>query len=180
MIGEFRASRFLAPGLLVVAMLGCQRERAVEKLRKSEPSAAAATATPVDRLLPGELSASSQLVFGLPIPNGMRIERAFPDAVHLVGEVTVPGLVEYLRKHARIGAPELTATMLLFERVKIPSQGENRLYEFQILQRGPELKLLVKDVTRPELPSPPMSDEERWKRAGRKPDGAPLNFADLR
>lgn len=171
----------LALLLLSCSTTACGRRSADGLQERATPAKSSAPLTPVDRLLPGELSASSQQAFGLPVPKGMRIDRAFPDAAYLIGEVTLAGLTEYLRTQARVGAPEVSAKSILFERAKIPAQGEDKLYQFRLTQRGREVQLVIRDVSTPvNAPTTPMSDEERWRRVGRKPNGDPLDVADLR
>jgi hypothetical protein len=168
---------------ITIALLGivaCQhRDSTLAAKPGNSASASAPVQVPLDHLRPGELAESAQQVFGFPIPRGMSIERAFPDAAHLVGEVNVSELATYVSKHAQVGAPELTATLLRFDRARIPSQGEQRQYRFDISQHGRQVQLLVKDVT-PAPTQPGLTEEERWRQAGLKPNGAPLDIADLR
>jgi hypothetical protein len=181
----FRNSTFVTAMLAAAACTqfaatGCH---ARDSHRGAGPGAAASSASgqavPLDRLLPGELSASSALVFGFPIPVGMHVERSFADAAHLVGEVTVNGLVDYVRKHATVKAPELADSVLVFDPVHIPSQGESRQYRFEISSGGRKVRLLVRDVTAPPQ-QPGLTDEERYRQAGLSPNGVPLNATELR
>jgi hypothetical protein len=170
----------VALALILLGTTACHRGDSASRTKPSIASGlVASAAVPLDRLLPGELSTSSQLVFGFPVPNGMIIERAFPEEVHLVGEVTVGGLSDYIRKHAEVGPPELVGAILRFDRAHIPNQDKTRQYRFEVTQRGRQVRLLVMDVTPPPV-QPGLSDEERWKQAGLKPNGEPLNISDLR
>jgi hypothetical protein len=177
-VGIAVASIILAA--VLVAGSGCHGRNSASKSKVGAGSTtASANALPLDRLLKGELSESSALVFGFPVPNGMTVERVFPDAAHLVGEITVGGLLDYVRKHAKVGAPELTGSMMVFDPVSIPSQGERRRYRFEINSSGGRVRLLVRDTTPPPL-QPGLSDEERWRQAGLKPNGEPINVTELR
>jgi hypothetical protein len=170
----------IALALILLGTVACRRGDSASRSKASAVSTpVASTEVPIDRLLPGELSTSSELVFGFPVPNGMTIERAFPDEVHLVGDVTVGGVSDYIRKHAQVGAPELAGAILRFDRAHIPNQDRARLYRFEVTQRGRQVRLLVMDVTPPPV-QPGLTDEERWKQAGMKPNGEPLNISDLR
>jgi hypothetical protein len=170
----------LAPAIVLVGTVGCHHGDGTSRSKPAAASALVATAkVPLDRLLPGELSTSSQLVFGFPVPSGMTIERTFPDEVHLAGEVTVSGLSDYIRKHAEVGAPELAGAILRFDHAHILNQDKTRQYRFEITQRGRLVRLLIMDMTPPPV-QPGLSDEERWRQAGRKPNGEPLDISSLR
>lgn len=167
-------------GLVLLALTACHRRNQDER-QNTSASAALVTSAPVplDHLRPGELAESPQQVFGFPIPRGMSIDRVFPDAAHLFGEVNVGELAEYVRKHAQVSAPELVPPLLRFDHARIPGQGEQRQYRFDITQNGRRVQMVVKDVT--PAPTPPgLTEQERWKQAGLKPDGSPLNISDLR
>lgn len=164
----------------MVGLLGCHRAESSSQA-KVQPSALAlpSASIPVDRLAPGELAVSSELAFGWPIPTGMAIDRVYSDAVHLSGDVSVAGLLDYLRKHARVGTAELSGSMMRFDRVRIPQQGDERRYRFDIVQQGRQVQLVIRDVTPPPTPVG-VSDDERWKQAGLKPNGQPLSMTNLR
>jgi len=168
----------MAAAIAVIMQAGCHRRDDLAPADSGIPASASAS-VPLDRLRPGELAESAQQVFGFPIPRGMSIERAFPDAVHLVGEASVGELAEYVRRHARVGAPEVIPPRLCFDHARIASQGDEREYRFEISQIGRRVRLIVRDVT--PAPTPPgLTDEQRWRQAGLKPDGTPLNISDLR
>lgn len=159
--------------------VGCRRSQ-TQPTRETRVSAtASASAPPVDRLLPGELGSSSELVFGFPVPVGMSVERVFPDAVHLVGEVTISGLVDYIRKHAQVGTAELTGGMMRFDQVRIPHQAPDHLYRFELVQQARQVRLVIKNITPPPT-QPGLTEEERWRQAGLTPNGQPLDLSKLR
>jgi hypothetical protein len=135
---------------------------------------------PLDHLAPGELQASAEFAFGFPIPTTMRIERAFPNAVHLVGEVEVQGLIRYVQAHAQTKTLELKGNAMVFESVRFKAAGPTRLYRIEITGRGPTTRMLIKDDTLTDSPPEPgLTDEERWRRAGMKPNGEPLDVSRL-
>ncbi|MGE5786375.1 MAG: hypothetical protein ACM3ZE_17385 [Myxococcales bacterium] len=165
---------------IVVAMsAGCRREPSLDDKTHSAAASASASPLPIDRLLPGELGASSELVFGFPVPVGMSVERVFHDAAHLVGEVAVSGLVDYIRKHAQVGTAELTGTMMRFDQVRIPRQPPDQVYRFDLVQQARQVRLVIKNVTPPPTQSG-LTEEERWRQAGLRPDGEPLDVSRLR
>lgn len=178
-----RLSSQLCLSLSILSLLwlspGCQRgEQTASKVHPSA-SSQSAVSVPLDRLAPGELAESSELAFGFPVPVGMSIERVFPDAVYLGGEVTVPGLLSYLRKHAQVSNAELMDSTVRFSSVRIPRAGLERLYQFEVVQQGRQVRLVIRDTTPTPL-QPGLTEEERWKQAGLKPNGQPLSVTDLR
>jgi hypothetical protein len=44
----------------------------------------------------------------------------------------------------------------------------------EITDRSGQVELVVRDLTPPPIPQG-LSDEERWKRAGLRPDGTPID-----
>lgn len=169
--------------LTLSTLWGCKGTR-TSKVDDSRPTTALSAtdpSPPVDHLAPGELHAGHDLAFGFPIPIGMSVERAFPDAIHLIGDVDVQGLVRYVRANARTSNLELRGNRMIFENVRIPAIGEFRSFRVEFSGGGRPTRLLIKDVTPNAPPSEPtLSDEERWRRAGMKPNGDPLDVTQLR
>jgi hypothetical protein len=160
----------------------CNQAKPSDAQRRVAASAASPSlsgALPVDHLLPGELRASANLVFGFPVPSEMRVERTFPDAVHLVGEVSLPGLTNYLRQHGVMAAPEFNGSVLIYDRVHLPGQSDSKSFRFQLAQLGTRVRLVITALNPPPV-QPRLSAEDSWRMAGRRPDGAPLSNADLR
>jgi hypothetical protein len=177
---RFFAQLGLALSLVALLCLGSgcrnvERSTSMAQASASSPSAAA----PLDRLAPGELAESSELAFGFPVPVGMSVERVFPDAIYLSGEVAVPGLLSYLRKHAQVSNAELDDSTVRFRSVRIPRNGLERQYGFDVVQQGRQVRLVIRDTTPAPL-QPGLTEEERWKQAGLKPNGQPLSVTDLR
>jgi hypothetical protein len=70
---------------------------------------------------------------------------------------------------------------MVFENVRIPVAGESRIFRIELFGRGQPTRLLIKDVTPSAPPAEPtLTDEERWRRAGMKPNGDPLDVTQLR
>jgi hypothetical protein len=170
--------------LLLVVVLGCKgnHDTVTTNPTTSLPvNTAPSQAPPLDHLAPGELQAGNNLAFGFPIPTTMTVERTFANAVHLVGEVEVPGLVRYVRANAQTHVLELKGNSMVFEAVRIPAAGPSRIFRIEITGQGRTTRLLIKDDTPLPPPTEPgLSDEERWRRAGMKPNGDPLDVTQLR
>ncbi len=156
---------------------GCQRSPSEQP--RAEASLAPALTSSPDRLSPRELTASSRLAFGFPIPDGLRIERAFDDAIHLIGQVEVEPLLTYLRQHATLGPIELLERRMLISDVRFQKGDPSRVYRMEITDKGPKLRLVIRDITPKVDQTTHMTDEERWRHAGLRPNGEPLDKGQL-
>lgn len=147
------------------------------------PSAApSASAPPVDRLAKGELAPGAETVAGLVLPRGMRVAARFPRVTHASGAIPPEDVANYVRERVEVRRTELGAVGTLFPRVRIRGGDPARLYDIAIRPIEGGSELAVEDVT--PVPRPPqdpsLSEEERWRRAGFKPDGTPLDVKNLR
>jgi hypothetical protein len=148
------------------------------------PSASAKLAPPakpLDRLAPGELSQGPNEVFGFALPAGMKLKGAFIEVAYVEGEVTPEALANYVRDRVETDHVEIGAATTLFPRVHIKHGAPDRIYDFEVSPgRGNLSELVIRDVT-PRPPDPPgMSDAERWRQAGYRPDGRPLDPNELK
>jgi hypothetical protein len=130
---------------------------------------------PVDRLAPGELEQGADRAFGLVLPKGLKVIRRFTDSVHAVGRVRPEDVANYVRHRVKVHRVELGAARTIFPDVKITEGDPHRVYRIEVISAGPgSTKLEFYDVT----PAPKiegLSEAERWRRAGFKPDGTPLH-----
>jgi len=169
----------LAANLIPVACTRSHSERILEAA-VSNSALGTTTAPPLDHLAPGELKASSTMAFGFPIPSSMSIERAFPNAIHLTGVADVQGLVSYVRRHSDARSVELRGNNIVLDFVRIPAAGNDRTFRFEISAQSRNARLLIKETTLAAAPPEPgITDAERWRRAGMKPNGEPLDVAQL-
>jgi hypothetical protein len=138
------------------------------------------SAVPLDHLAPGELQASSAMSFGFPLPTGMKLAMAFPDEAHMAGEVEVQGLVRYVQEHTSTAPPELQGNALVFRSVRMRHGFPDRTFRFEIVSKGRTTSLRIKDTTPTATAEPEnITDEERWRKAGYKPNGEPLDIGLL-
>lgn len=163
-----------ASTLLLLVAVGCGHRHSAALDSRGD---AGADRPPVDRLAPGELGRSQLLAFGFPTPQGMVVERRFANSVYLAGAVSASALLDYVRAHTIAGPAERIGNRHVFKKVKIRGGDTNRTYDLEVDDEGPTQKLVVTDVTPPAL-EPGLSTEERWRRAGYKPDGTPLPSAE--
>jgi hypothetical protein len=120
------------------------------------------------------------MAFGFPVPTTMRVDRAFPNAVHLVGDVNVQGLVRYVQANTVAASPELRGNLLVFNSIRLPDADPTRTFRIEIASIGRTTTLALKDTTPAKLPEEPgVTDEERWRRAGMKSNGSPLDVSQL-
>jgi len=162
--------------LIGLALLGCGPLACSND--PEQPAAAIApssSAKPLDHLAKGELAAGSDQLFGLQVPRKMKVERRFLDSAHAAGPVSPEDLSNYVRERVSVAQVEVGAARTVFPRVVIRGGDTSRIYRIEVApRRGGGSELEVRDVT--PVPVPPgLTDAERWKRAGLKPDGTPLD-----
>ena len=178
----FRPSVMLALGALLTP--GCHRKSAADAPRAA-PSVSASAAAPdpklVDRLAPGELEPGASQVFGFEVPRSMDVKGAFLEVAYLEGRVTPEALANYVRERVEVDRVEIGAASTVFSRAHIKRGDPERLYELVVSPgNGNTTELVIRDVTpRPRNP-PGMSEADRWRQAGRKPDGTPLDMAEFK
>jgi hypothetical protein len=160
--------------------LGC-RSKSAPPAPLAAPSASAAPDPKlVDRLAPGELEPGKSQVFGFEVPRNMDLKGAFLDVAYLEGPVTPEALANYVRERVEVDRVEIGAASTLFPRAHIKRGAPERIYDLVVAPgAGTLTQLVIRDITpRPKNP-PGMTDAERWRQAGRKPDGTPLDSAEF-
>jgi len=169
-----------AVGALIV--LGCRKQDA--PLPAASSSAAPdglAAPKPVDHLAPDELEPGQSQVFGFEVPRSMQVKGAFLEVAYLEGRVTPEALANYVRERVEVDRVEIGAASTLFEHAHIKRGAPERFYDIEVSPGEANVtKLVIRDVT-PLPPNPPgMTDTDRWRQAGRKPDGTPLDIRDFK
>ena len=173
----------LTLALPLLAVLACRRAPAPNASASAGPPPSASAPDPklVDRLAPGELAPGKSQVFGFEVPRDMRVQGVFLEVAYLQGPVTPEALANYVRERVEVDRVEIGASSTVFSRARIRQGAPDRLYDFTVSPgAGSFTELVIRDVTpRPKNP-PDMSNAERWRQAGRKPDGTPLDPSELR
>ncbi len=146
------------------------------KSREQTSSDAGAKPVALDRLLPSELSHSGALVFGFPIPQDMQVTRRYADSIILRGQLSSAALRKHVETHIVAGPSEVDGHRRIYLRARIRGGDPSRLYSLEIDEVPGERQLIISDTT-PKPPTPQLSDEERWRRAGYLPDGTPIPSA---
>ncbi|MBN1609795.1 MAG: hypothetical protein JW940_24395 [Polyangiaceae bacterium] len=129
---------------------------------------------PVDRLAPGELGASSRMVFGFAVPLGMKLQSQSAREVHMSGTASLEALARYVRDRVQVSQVEFTGSRFVFNDVRIKGGDPGRKYLFELVRRHRRSLLVIRDRTPPPAVKG-ISEEERWRRAGLTPDGQQLD-----
>lgn len=147
--------------------------------QKPAPAASAKPKKPLDHLAPDELAPGTLEVYGFPVPRGMQLESRLKDRAYISGRVSPEALANYVREHVSVSHVEIGAARTIFPMARIKAGPRDKSFTLEVLPDGPKTRLIIKDTTPPPPPPPGLSDEERWRRAGLKPDGSPLDMNTL-
>lgn len=135
----------------------------------------------IDDTGPGELAEGKDEAFGLRLPRRMRVERRYPDAVFVRGNVTGEQAANYVRARVVARSVDTGPSKTLFSdaRVRAPDGGEGgRLLRLEVVSLVGSTELVVRDVTPPKV-EPGLSEEDRWKKHGMSKDGKVLDPSKL-
>lgn len=155
-------------GAGVSALAGCHEKGAAEP-----PPPSKAPATP-DRLAQGERLPEAETAFGLPLPAGMHVVRHFDDAAYFAGDVAFDAVLDHVRRHVRAGAAEMLSQGAVFPRATLAQGDTGRLLRIELSKTPRGTQLHVRDITPPPAVTG-LTEEEIWRKAGRKPDGTPVD-----
>jgi hypothetical protein len=171
-------ARVLALAVCVaVVPTGCRK-----KARSESPAASAAPKPPIDRLAPGELAPGTEVLYGMVLPRGMRVTAQFPNVAHAAGPLPAEDVANYVRDRVDSKRVELGVVGTVFRAVHVTGGDATRIYRVEVNSAGNSTEIVMRDVTPipPKAPDPTLSDAEKWRRAGYKPNGMPLDPLKLR
>lgn len=173
-------TRFVALFVTALAALPACRKRA-DPPAPAASAGAETSAKPLDHLAPGELSQGMSQVFGFEVPLDMRIQGQFADVAYIEGRVSPEAVANYVRDRVEVAHVEIGAAGTVFPNARIKRGAPDRSYQFEVLRDRGFTRLVIRDITprRDELPKE-TSTEERWRRAGRTPDGRIVDPNQLR
>lgn len=159
-------------GLLVlVAMLSwsCSKPRPDDKPEGAlvPPPRSAPRAQSPDRLPPGALLEGEHEAFGFRFPKGMSVSKLRKHA-RAQGDVNFEHLVDYVKARISVRHAEMFGSRLVFPHATI--LGHKGEFTLTLLEGKREQVLLIEDESRPPA-TVGLSEEERWKRVGLKPNG---------
>jgi hypothetical protein len=173
------------PALALLACL-CLSPACRSKAASPAPTATASTvgsasSAPLDRLAPDELAPGKSHVFGFEVPRGMSLRGAFDDVAYLEGAVAPEAVANYVRDRVEVEHVEIGAARTVFPQARIKAGAPDRYYQFDVVASSPRYtNLSIRDVT-PRPPNPPgMTETDRWRQAGRGPDGKPIRDDEMR
>jgi len=176
-----RSSEPLTLALSALLVLGCRKESTPPAPVAAPSASTAPDAKLVDRLAPGELEPSTSQVFGFEVPKNMDVQGAFLEVAYLVGPVTPEALANYVRDRVEVDRVEIGAASTVFSRAHIKRGAPEKLYDLVVSPgAGPLTKLEIRDVTPLPANPPGMTQADRWRQAGRKPDGTPLKMEEFK
>jgi len=189
---SLRLAAAVALSLFTAALAGCRKQAPLAE-RQAAPGASLAAPSaepgteakggpsPVDRLGPHELPPGTETIYGLTLPEGLRLVAHFPRVAHAVGSLSPEEVANYIRDRVDVRRIELGAVGTVFPRVRVKGGDPQRYLRIEVNVAGDGTELVVRDISpMPELPrDPTLTEEERWRRAGLRPDGTPLNPREL-
>ena len=112
-----------------------------------------------------------QLLYGLQLPENFRITRRFDDTTHLTTPLPLSKTVSFFKDHLLAQHAEIDAKRTRFPRAYMKTDPSRRLLSVELTPRRGGTQVRVRDITPPPI-TQGLSSEERWKQAGRNPDGS--------
>ena len=155
---------------------GCRARRAPLELEVPAPPPSAIE-LPVDRTLPGELAEGTEKAFGLTLPRVMVVRGRFPDFIVGAATVSPDQVANYIRPRVSAFQVETGPVKTVFSRAVVRGQPEV-LLTIEVLSRGGYTELQVHNLSLARS-EPGLTPDERWRAAGFKPDGTPLDPTHL-
>lgn len=138
-----------------------------------EPAPPESTTTP-DRLAADERLPEAETAFGLALPPGMHLVRHFNDAAYFSGDVPLDTVLEHVKEHVLTRQVELLSAGVLFPRASIVGDDTQRLVRIELSKTSGGTQLHIQDITPPPALTG-LSEAEIWRKAGRNPDGTPID-----
>jgi hypothetical protein len=160
--------RWAAFGACVgVCLAGCRAKSA------PEPPPPEETRTP-DRLTGKERLPEAEIAFGLALPPGMHLVRHFNDAAYFSGDLPLENVFEHVKGRVLAREVELLSDGMLFPRAFIVGDDTQRLVRIELDKTPSGTLLHIRDITPPPALTG-LSESEIWRKAGRHPDGTPVD-----
>lgn len=163
-----RVARARLWALCLGLCLGACRERSRTELPPPEEP------TTPDRLTREERLPEAETAFGLPMPPGMRLTRHFSEAAYFAGELPMAKVLEHLKEHVETRDVQMMSRRVVFARAHVKGDESRRLLRIEVSQTPRGSQVQIKDITPPPA-TKATSEAELWSRAGRKPDGTPID-----
>ena len=168
--------RFAAPlglSVVVLATSACDDAKQQQELGSPNASASVRPKTP-DRLAPGELAEGAHDLYGLKVPEKMKLEGKYRDFGRALGRVRPEDLSNYVRERVDVAHVEIAASRTIFPKARIKAGDPNKVFRIEVIPQGKGARLLVRDITKPKAPKG-LSQADMRRRAGLTPDGKQLD-----
>lgn len=163
----------VAACVALVALAACQKDASQVLAQDAAPTAASAP-PPADHLAKGELLEGPDKAFSLTLPKGTRVDHAYAKVVFASGPFLPEDVANYVRARVRDGSVVLGASATSFTGVRVPASPDVVLdVRVQPGENG-GTAIEVRDSTPAQAPDLP-DEESRWRAAGLKPNGQPLD-----
>lgn len=155
----------------VLGVTGCREAPVTTRMVASAAPSASAAPVPVDHLLPGELAEGKESAYGLPFPRGFVVDQRFEDAVHVSGSGSPEHVTAFVRRRLTVSTVEIGPARTIFASARTKTGVPVTV---EITERENRVEVVVRDLTPPPI-APGLSEEERWRRTGLRPNGQPLD-----
>jgi hypothetical protein len=164
-----QVSLTVALGLALITTPSCRKDEPVPV-----PPAPSASAVPLDHLGPGELRQGKESMYGLVLPDGMSIIARYADAMSAAGNLRPEHVANYVRERVVVSRVELGAARTIFPSAKIRDGDAQRTYQVEVVSAAENRTVLeIHDVTPPRK-TEGLTNEQRLKQVGLRPDGKML------
>lgn len=160
----------LVPAALLVSALalGCDEAQQTAPPPVAPPTASA----PIDTTAPGELAEGKERAFGLPIPRDMRIKARLDDTWYAEGPFGLEDVANYVRARVLPSRVDRGPNKTVFVDATLLDDPKKRV-QVEVARVHGRVEMVVRDRAR--LPvEQGLTEEERWRRAGRTRDGKVL------
>ncbi len=160
-----------------VVLTACRHRREPTELEVPATSAPLASARPVDRTLPGELAEGPDKAWGLVLPRVLVVRARLDDMIYADGEVSPDRVANYIRAHVSSDKVETGPAKTVFPRAVVRGQPGVEL-AIEVINRGGSSEVQIHNLSLVKM-TPGLTEEQRWRAAGLKPDGTPLDPTHL-
>lgn len=164
---------------LALLVSACQKTEPTETT-SAAPTPSASIATPIDHLNDGELLEGTENTFGLVLPREVHVVHGFDDLRVATGAPQAERVANYFRARVHEGKITVGARSTVFDGVRIAAAPDIELaINVEPGPGGDGCRVEVRKLTHEKAPVLP-DDEARWRAAGLKPNGQPLDPHTMR
>ncbi|MCS6898374.1 MAG: hypothetical protein RMJ98_01135 [Myxococcales bacterium] len=128
---------------------------------------------PPDHTLPGELAEGEVKVSGILMPRGFLVHRVFEHQTHVRGMATPEQTANYLRRRLEVGSVDVGPSRTIFSGARVKGK-EGPPLRVEVNSLGGVTEVVVIELRTVPI-DPSLSEEERWRKAGLRPEGGLLD-----